>query len=160
MVFEFYVSKKKNGVWIFRPHGQHSVILAEDVPKFVEYMEERNEHGAILAGSKQIYLTFPAESSFTEHDVSNYFSKFGHVEDVRIPCQQKRMFGFVTFVYTETVRLILAKGNPHFICGARVLVKPYREKSRSSRYLDNNKPLHGMRYGSQYIDRDMEMNTC
>ena len=123
-------------------------------------MEERNEHGAILAGSKQIYLTFPAESSFTEHDVSNYFSKFGLVEDVRIPCQQKRMFGFVTFVYTETVKHILAKGNPHFICGARVLVKPYREKSRSSRYLDNNKPLHGMRYGSQYIDRDMEMNTC
>ncbi|KAJ0230050.1 Zinc finger CCCH domain-containing protein 18 [Hirschfeldia incana] len=144
---------------IDRPHGQHSVILAEDVSKFVEYMGERNEHGAILAGSRQIYLTFPAESSFTEHDVSNYFSKFGIVEDVRIPCQQKRMFGFVTFVYTKTVKLILAKGNPHFICGARVLVKPYREKSRSSRYLDNNKPLHGMRYGSQYIDRDLEMNT-
>ncbi|CAN7048539.1 unnamed protein product [Brassica oleracea var. botrytis] len=144
---------------IDRPHGQHSVILAEDVSKFVEYMGERSEHGAILAGSRQIYLTFPAESSFTEHDVSNYFSKFGLVEDVRIPCQQKRMFGFVTFVYTESVKHILAKGNPHFICGARVLVKPYREKSRSSRYLDNNKPLHRMRYGSQYIDRDLEMNT-
>jgi len=36
--------------------------------------------------------------------------------DVRIPYQQKRMFGFVTFVYPETVKLIiLAKGNPHFI---------------------------------------------
>ncbi|KAL0733008.1 hypothetical protein Bca4012_009218 [Brassica carinata] len=154
------LARLKNTIRLIdRPHGQHSVILAEDVSKFVEYLEERNEHGAILAGSKQIYLTFPAESSFTEHDVSNYFSKFGLVEDVRIPCQQKRMFGFVTFVYTETVKLILAKGNPHFICGARVLVKPYREKSRSSRYLDNNKPLHGIRYGSQYIDRDMEMNT-
>ncbi|CAH8326645.1 unnamed protein product [Eruca vesicaria subsp. sativa] len=154
------LARLKNTIRLIdRPHGQHSVILAEDVSKFVEYLEESNEHGAILAGSKQIYLTFPAESSFTEHDVSNYFSKFGLVEDVRIPCQQKRMFGFVTFVYTETVKLILAKGNPHFICGARVLVKPYREKSRSSRYLDNNKPLHGMRYGSQYIDRDMEMNT-
>ncbi|KAF8118994.1 hypothetical protein N665_0001s0052 [Sinapis alba] len=154
------LARLKNTIRLIdRPHGQHSVILAEDVSKFVEYLEERNEHGAILAGSKQIYLTFPAESSFTEHDVSNYFSKVGLVEDVRIPCQQKRMFGFVTFVYTETVKLILAKGNPHFICGARVLVKPYREKSRSSRYLDNNKPLHGIRYGSQYIDRDMEMNT-
>ncbi|ESQ36945.1 hypothetical protein EUTSA_v10002476mg [Eutrema salsugineum] len=154
------LARLKNTICLVdRPHGQHSVILTEDVSKFVECMGERNEHGAILAGSRQIYLTFPAESSFTEHDVSNYFSKFGHVEDVRIPCQQKRMFGFVTFVYTETVKLILAKGNPHFICGARVLVKPYREKSRSSRYLDNNKPLHGMRYGSQYIDRDMEMHT-
>jgi len=49
---------------------------------------------------------------------------------VRIPYQQKRMFGFVTFVYPETVKLILAKGNPHFICDARVLVKPYKEKSK------------------------------
>ncbi|ESQ45195.1 hypothetical protein EUTSA_v10011072mg [Eutrema salsugineum] len=145
---------------IDRPHGQHAVVLAEDVSKFVEYTGERNEHGAILAGSRQIYLTFPAESSFSDHDVSNYFSKFGLVEDVRIPCQQKRMFGFVTFAYTETVKHILAKGNPHFICGARVLVKPYREKSRSSRYFDNNnKPLHDIRYDSQYIDRDIEMNT-
>ena len=58
------------------------------------------------------------------------FRSFGPVQDVRIPCQQKRMFGFVTFMYPETVKLILTKGNPHFVCGARVLVKPYREKSR------------------------------
>ncbi|VVB05534.1 unnamed protein product [Arabis nemorensis] len=154
------LARLKNTIRLIdRPHGQHSVILAEDVSKFVEYTGERNEHGAILAGSRLIYLTFPAESSFTEHDVSNYFSKFGPVEDVRIPCQQKRMFGFVTFAYTETVKHILAKGNPHFICGARVLVKPYREKPRSSRYLDNNKPLQDMRYGSQYIDIDTEMNN-
>jgi len=75
----------------------------------VEYTGERSEHGAILAGSRQVYLTFPAESSFTEHDVSNYFSEVGPVEDVRIPCQQKRMYGFVTFVYMETVKRILAK---------------------------------------------------
>lgn len=58
------------------------------------------------------------------------YSSFGPVEDVRIPCQQKRMFGFVTFVSADTVKVILAKGNPHFVCGARVLVKPYREKSK------------------------------
>jgi hypothetical protein len=74
-------------------------------------------------GSRQIYLTFPADSTFREEDVSNYFSIYGPVHDVRIPYQQKRMFGFVTFVYPETVKLILAKGNPHFICDARVLVK-------------------------------------
>ena len=59
-----------------------------------------------------------------------HFSKFGPVQDVRIPCQQKRMFGFVTFVFVETVKQILGKGNPHLVCGARVLVKPYREKAR------------------------------
>lgn len=55
---------------------------------------------------------------------------FGPVQDVRIPYQQKRMFGFVTFVYPETVKQILAKGNPHFVCDSRVLVKPYKEKGK------------------------------
>ncbi|CAI0450196.1 unnamed protein product [Linum tenue] len=41
-----------------------------------------------------------------------------------------RMFGFVTFLYPETVKLILAKGNPHFVCDSRVLVKPYKEKGK------------------------------
>ncbi|CAD6216654.1 unnamed protein product [Miscanthus lutarioriparius] len=84
----------------------------------------------INPGSRQIYLTFPADSTFREEDVSNYFSVYGPAHDVRIPYQQKRMFGFVTFVYPETVKLILAKGNPHFICDARVLVKPYKEKGK------------------------------
>jgi hypothetical protein len=57
-------------------------------------------------------------------------SMFGPVQDVRIPYQQKRMFGFVTFVYAETVKVILSKGNPHFVCDARVLVKPYKEKGK------------------------------
>ncbi|GJN28431.1 hypothetical protein PR202_gb16554 [Eleusine coracana subsp. coracana] len=80
--------------------------------------------------ARQIYLTFPADSTFTEEDVSNYFSMYGPVQDVRIPYQQKRMFGFVTFVYPETVKIILSKGNPHFVCDARVLVKPYKEKGK------------------------------
>ncbi|KAL0406988.1 UNVERIFIED_CONTAM: Zinc finger CCCH domain-containing protein 18 [Sesamum latifolium] len=112
------------------PHGQHAVILAEDAPKYMDVRAERNEPGPIVNGSRQIYLTFPAESTFIEEDVSNYFSTFGPVQDVRIPCQQKRMFGFVTFVRADTVKLILSKGNPHYVCGARVLVKPYREKSK------------------------------
>ncbi|CAA0833489.1 RNA-binding (RRM/RBD/RNP motifs) family protein [Striga hermonthica] len=80
--------------------------------------------------ARQIYLTFPADSTFKEEDVSSYFNMFGPVQDVRIPYQQKRMFGFVTFVYPETVKLILAKGNPHFVCDSRVLVKPYKEKGK------------------------------
>ena len=49
------------------------MILTEDVPKYLEYAGERNDPGGIVAGSRQIYLTFPAESTFTEQDVSNYF---------------------------------------------------------------------------------------
>ncbi|KAM7498418.1 hypothetical protein LguiA_022832 [Lonicera macranthoides] len=144
---------------IDRPHGQHAVILAEDLPKYMEYIGERNEHGGIVAGSRQIYLTFPAESTFTEQDVSNYFNKFGPVQDVRIPCQQKRMFGFVTFIYAETVKQILAKGNPHFVCGARVLVKPYREKSRLVDRKYAEKVQHPMCYASQFLDAETELHS-
>ncbi|XP_019450906.1 PREDICTED: zinc finger CCCH domain-containing protein 55-like isoform X2 [Lupinus angustifolius] len=97
---------------------------------------ERSDFLAMLAAeqhnpsSRQIYLTFPAESTFKDEDVSEYFSTFGPVQDVRIPYQQKRMFGFVTFIYPETVRHILSKLNPHFICDSRVLVKPYKEKGK------------------------------
>ncbi|KAF7141660.1 hypothetical protein RHSIM_Rhsim06G0174300 [Rhododendron simsii] len=145
------LARLKNNIRLIdRPHGQHSVILAEDFPKYMEFNGERSDHGGIVASSRQIYLTFPAESTFTEQDVSNYF---------KIPCQQKRMFGFVTFVFAETVKQILTKGNPHFVCGARVLVKPYREKSRliDRKYAD--KMQHSMYNGSPFDDQEPELHS-
>eukprot|EP00252_Welwitschia_mirabilis_P025230 TRINITY_DN7795_c0_g1_i1.p1 TRINITY_DN7795_c0_g1~~TRINITY_DN7795_c0_g1_i1.p1 ORF type:complete len:674 (-),score=122.37 TRINITY_DN7795_c0_g1_i1:793-2814(-) len=126
------LARLKNTVTLIdRPHGQHAVVLAEEAHKYLSYGNGIVDdlHGA-NSGARQIYLTFPAESTFTEEDVSNYFRNYGPVQDVRIPYQQKRMFGFVTFMYPETVKMILAKGNPHFVCRARVLVKPYREKTK------------------------------
>ncbi|XP_022752368.1 zinc finger CCCH domain-containing protein 53-like [Durio zibethinus] len=112
-----------------------ALMMGDDLLKFGRCRPEQNDFsamglGAVNPGSRQIYLTFPADSTFKEEDVSNYFSIYGPVQDVRIPYQQKRMFGFVTFVYPETVKLILAKGNPHFVCESRVLVKPYKEKGK------------------------------
>ncbi|XP_072992484.1 zinc finger CCCH domain-containing protein 18-like isoform X2 [Typha latifolia] len=115
---------------IDRPHGQHSVVLVEDSHKYLEYRNERCDQEGAIASSHQIYLTFPAESTFIEEDVLDYFRQYGPVRDVRIPRQEKRMFGFVSFLYAETVKMILAKGHPHYICGARVLVKPYKEKAK------------------------------
>ncbi|EXB97909.1 Zinc finger CCCH domain-containing protein 22 [Morus notabilis] len=109
-----------------------ALMMGEDLHKFGRSRLERHEFAmnGVNPASRQIYLTFPADSTFREEDVSSYFSIYGPVQDVRIPYQQKRMFGFVTFVYPETVKLILAKGNPHFVCDARVLVKPYKEKGK------------------------------
>ncbi|KAK4795100.1 hypothetical protein SAY86_013094 [Trapa natans] len=110
-----------------------ALMMGEDIYKYGRSRLERNDFsmgGMASPASRQIYLTFPADSTFKEEDVSNCFSIYGPVQDVRIPYQQKRMFGFVTFVYPETVKLILAKGNPHFVCDARVLVKPYKEKGK------------------------------
>ncbi|CAL5423697.1 unnamed protein product [Camellia sinensis] len=113
-----------------------ALMMGDEFHKFGRCRPERNDFSAMGFGgnanssSRQIYLTFPADSTFKEEDVANYFSKFGLVQDVRIPYQQKRMFGFVTFVFPETVKTILAKGNPHFVCDSRVLVKPYKEKGK------------------------------
>uniref|UniRef100_A0A0E0LQU3 C3H1-type domain-containing protein n=1 Tax=Oryza punctata TaxID=4537 RepID=A0A0E0LQU3_ORYPU len=117
---------------IERPHGQHSVVLAEDAAKYMDFRGGGGggDTGSVPASSHQIYLTFPAESTFAEDDVANYFGQYGPVRDVRIPCQERRMFGFVSFQSPETVSTILMRRNPHFICGSRVLVKPYREKSK------------------------------
>ncbi|KAI5084579.1 hypothetical protein GOP47_0000748 [Adiantum capillus-veneris] len=115
---------------IERPHGQHAVMLSEDALIFNEMRGYRDDYNSMNASSRQIYLTFPSESTFTEEDVTIHFRAYGPVQDVRIPYQQKRMFGFVTFVYSDTVRTILTEGNPHYICGARVLVKPYKEKGK------------------------------
>ncbi|XP_040994558.1 zinc finger CCCH domain-containing protein 53-like isoform X3 [Juglans microcarpa x Juglans regia] len=115
-----------------------ALMMGDDMHKFGRSRLERNDFsinagaGMVNPAARQIYLTFPADSTFREEDVSNYFSIYGPVQDVRIPYQQKRMFGFVTFVYPETVKLILAKGNPHFVCDARVLVKPYKEKGKAT----------------------------
>nr|QEE59955.1 nucleic acid binding [Betula platyphylla] len=154
------LARLKNSIRLIdRPHGQHAVILAEDASKYMDNRNEKSDPGPIVSGSRQIYLTFPAESTFTEEDVSNYFNTFGPVEDVRIPCQQKRMFGFVTFVSADTVKMILAKGNPHFVCGARVLVKPYREKSKLNdwKYPDRIEPQ--IYYSPHYADMDSELHA-
>ncbi|KAK2441022.1 zinc finger CCCH domain-containing protein [Trifolium repens] len=137
---------------IDRPHGQHAVVLAEDAPKFMGKADCQN-----ISASQQIYLTFPADSTFSEEDVSNYFSTFGNVEDVRIPCQQRRMFGFVTFVDPETVKMILDKGNPHYVRGSRVLVKPYKEKPK---LIDRKYPYrleNHVCYSPRYVDIDAEI---
>ncbi|OEL13807.1 Zinc finger CCCH domain-containing protein 22 [Dichanthelium oligosanthes] len=117
----------------------------EDMHRF-PVRSPRMDRGGLISSpaARQIYLTFPADSTFSEEDVSNYFSMYGPVQDVRIPYQQKRMFGFVTFVYAETVKAILSKGNPHFVCDARVLVKPYKEKGNvPDRFRKLQHPHHG-----------------
>ncbi|KAK4275353.1 hypothetical protein QN277_018449 [Acacia crassicarpa] len=54
---------------IERRHGQHVVVLAEDVSKYVE----RRDPGQNISAARKIYLTFPAGCTFIEEDVSNYF---------------------------------------------------------------------------------------
>ncbi|KAM6559777.1 hypothetical protein CsatA_029016 [Cannabis sativa] len=65
---------KNNIRLIERPHGQHALILAEDSTMYMDHQNEKIDPGPIVSGSRQIYLTFSAERTFTEEDVSIYLS--------------------------------------------------------------------------------------
>ncbi|KAJ7963681.1 Zinc finger CCCH domain-containing protein 18 [Quillaja saponaria] len=93
----------------------------------------------IVTASQKIFLTFPAESTFTEEDVFNYFSTFGPVKDVMIPCKQKRVFGFVTFANSDTVESVFQIGKPHFVQGSIVHVKRHRDELK---IVDSSQELH------------------
>ncbi|XP_019435670.1 PREDICTED: zinc finger CCCH domain-containing protein 18-like isoform X1 [Lupinus angustifolius] len=139
----------KNSIQLIqRPNGQHAVILAEDVSKYMQ----KGDFGQNISASLQIYLTFPAESTFTDEDVANYFNTFGCVDDVRIPPQQRRMFAFVTFVDPETVKRILETGNPHYVSGSRVLVKPYRDKPKDDERKFPDRIDHPVSYSPRYSE--------
>jgi hypothetical protein len=56
-------------------------MMNEDLHKFGRSRLERNDFslnnlGMMNPASRQIYLTFPADSTFREEDVSNYFRFF------------------------------------------------------------------------------------
>ncbi|KAK6133013.1 hypothetical protein DH2020_033223 [Rehmannia glutinosa] len=57
------LAQLKNIRLIDRPHGQHAVMLAEDA-----IWGDRYEHSQIINGSRQIYMTFLANSTFTEEE--------------------------------------------------------------------------------------------
>ncbi|KAK4275355.1 hypothetical protein QN277_018451 [Acacia crassicarpa] len=150
------LARLKNTIRVIeRPHGQHVVVLAEDVAKY----GERRDPGQNISAARQIYLTFPADCTFTEEDVSNYFKTFGAVEDVRLPCLQERMFGFVTFADPKTVKTVLERGNPHFVVGSRVLVKPYREKLKNINQKCTDRIKNSVSYQPQYADIHSELTS-
>ncbi|KHN11720.1 Zinc finger CCCH domain-containing protein 53 [Glycine soja] len=130
-----------------------ALMMSEDLHKFGRSRLERNDFSLnspvmVNPASRQIYLTFPADSTFREEDVSNYFSP--RRED---PIPAEANVWFVTFVYPETVKLILSKGNPHFVCDARVLVKPYKEKGKVPDKYRHPPPLSTLMKQQQQVDR-------
>lgn len=45
------------------------MVLAEDAHKYIQ----KGDSGQHISASRQIYLTFPADSTFSEDDVADYF---------------------------------------------------------------------------------------
>lgn len=55
-----------------------ALMMGEDLHKFGRSRLERHEFAmnGVNPASRQIYLTFPADSTFREEDVSSYFRFF------------------------------------------------------------------------------------
>lgn len=59
--------------------GAVAAMMGDEFHKFGRFHPERNDFLAMgmaeraNSASRQIYLTFPADSSFKDEDVSNYF---------------------------------------------------------------------------------------
>ncbi|KAF9619701.1 hypothetical protein IFM89_008378 [Coptis chinensis] len=86
------------------------------------------------SASRQIYLTFRWTKTFERRRRLQLLQTWG----------LKVLLVSFPSIYYKTVKLILAKGNPHFVCDARVLVKPYKEKGKvpdSPRMLYNTNEL-------------------
>lgn len=70
------------GGWGWFDHfriGAASVMMGDEFHRFGQFHSERNDLLVMAmeekanSASRQIYLTFPADSSFKDEDVSNYF---------------------------------------------------------------------------------------
>jgi hypothetical protein len=65
-------------------------MMGDELHKFGRCRPERNDFspmglgGMVNPGSRQIYLTFPADSTFREEDVSNYFRYVIHLFGFRM----------------------------------------------------------------------------
>ncbi|XP_024985901.1 zinc finger CCCH domain-containing protein 22-like isoform X4 [Cynara cardunculus var. scolymus] len=62
------------------PRSAAALMMGDEFHKFSRCRPDRNDFAAMGLGnsnssSRQIYLTFPADSTFKEEDVSNYFRK-------------------------------------------------------------------------------------
>lgn len=55
----------------FRAAATAALMMGEEIQKFGRCRLDRND--LVNPASRQIYLTFPADSTFREDDVSSYF---------------------------------------------------------------------------------------
>ncbi|KAF2284807.1 hypothetical protein GH714_030699 [Hevea brasiliensis] len=124
------------------PHGQHSVILAEDVPKYLEYAGEEMTLVELLLVLGRSILPFqlkvPLQSKMFQLLQVSILDKFGPVQDVRIPCQQKRMFVDLSLLFSWRL------SSKYWQRG--ILISKYSEKIH-----------HPMYYSPHFIDGDSDL---
>ncbi|EFH67903.1 hypothetical protein ARALYDRAFT_314515 [Arabidopsis lyrata subsp. lyrata] len=96
------------------PNQQQRMIAAHGSPMSnIQGSGQFGVEGGFGSPSEQKRMIAPLFMGDFGSPMSNI--NFGPVVDVRIPNQERRMFGFVTFANAETVTTVLAQGNSHLI---------------------------------------------
>jgi heterogeneous nuclear ribonucleoprotein A1/A3 len=92
---------------------------------------------------RKVYITNISKNVTQEH-LTNYFSRFGHVEEARIIHDPQKLkskgFGFVLFSGGDALAKVLAEGNGHKIEGCIIDCRPtmLREELRGGALNDTS----------------------
>ncbi|KAJ1291626.1 hypothetical protein BS78_02G329700 [Paspalum vaginatum] len=131
---------------VIEREGKCYIVPVGDAPKYLDddfkLVMPLPTAGAGSSGNRNlIFITFGPKSTFTNEDAWNYFSQYGPVNGVRIPLREKRTFGYVSFLYPETVKRVLSERsptNPHFIRGDKVYAKACKEKHELEKLVEKD----------------------
>ncbi|XP_066395128.1 uncharacterized protein [Miscanthus floridulus] len=147
------VLMRLNTTRVIERQGHQYIVPVEDAPMYLAHGFKLGMPPA-SSNSNQIFVVFMPGSKFTEEDVHSYFSHYGTVNDVQIPPQGRRKYGFVSFQDPGTANQILSERIPHFICGDPVLVEEYKEKHELEQEHPPKYLAHGSKLGVPPARRD------
>ncbi|KAL6657695.1 hypothetical protein ACP70R_005475 [Stipagrostis hirtigluma subsp. patula] len=123
-----------NSIKVIESDGQHRVVLVEDGRELGKPADDSKlALGPPSNGPNKIFIKFCQGGRFTIKNAFDYFRKYGPVNYVQL--QPGCSYGFVNFVYTETVNLILSETSPHLICGEPISINPYSYKGKHEEQL-------------------------
>ncbi|KAL6855974.1 hypothetical protein ACP4OV_018776 [Aristida adscensionis] len=113
-----------NTIKVTESNGQNYGVPVEDDS---ELGDVKPVLAPATSGCNKISITFDKNRRFSYLDVREYFRKYGPVNYAQ--CLPERTYGFVSFVYTEAVKLIFSEeSKKHYINGESIDVRPYRDR--------------------------------
>lgn len=107
----------------------------------------RDEHVPMIEQPSLNKLFFKFQAAVSEHEVHEYFSRYGLVESVQLVfnhvTKKVRDFGFIEFRYAKTAQNLLVGNTNHIVNGKTVKLFPSKERDELKKYskAENTQPI-------------------